>query len=178
MFVHILFSIFVPIYIRDTGLYFLVKFCLILVSEECLLFRLRKCSLLCLFFFFFFFFKCLWRIGINSPLMFGRITRKAVWTPLFFVGSFKVNYSVCLLVMCAKLLQSCPILCNPVDCSPPGSVHRILQERMLEWVTTPSSRGSSQPRDQICVSYICIGRLVLYHLHHLGSLLLVIVCVY
>ena len=35
----------------------------------------------------------------------------------------------------AKLLQSCPILCDPMDSSPPGSsVHRILQARILEWV--------------------------------------------
>ena len=36
--------------------------------------------------------------------------------------------------MCAKSLQSCPTLCDPMDCSPPGfSVHEILQERILEW---------------------------------------------
>ena len=41
---------------------------------------------------------------------------------------------------------------------------------MLQWVGRPSSRGSSQPRDQTCVSCIsCIGRWVLYHQHHLGS---------
>jgi len=40
-------------------------------------------------------------------------------------------------------------LCNPMDCSPPGSsVHGILQARILEWVAVPFSRGSSQPRDQ------------------------------
>ena len=44
--------------------------------------------------------------------------------------------------------QSCPTLCNPMDCSLPGpSVHGILQARILEWVAMPSSRGSSQPRD-------------------------------
>ena len=47
----------------------------------------------------------------------------------------------------AKLFQSCPPLCNSMDCSLPGSsVHRILQARILEWVATPSStssRGSS-----------------------------------
>ena len=49
---------------------------------------------------------------------------------------------------CAKLLQLCPALCNPVDCSPPGSsVHGMLQARILEWVSMPSSKGSSQPRD-------------------------------
>ena len=44
----------------------------------------------------------------------------------------------------AKLLQSCLALCNPVDCSLPGSSdHGILQARILEWVVMPSSRGSS-----------------------------------
>ena len=44
--------------------------------------------------------------------------------------------------------QSCPTLCDPVDCSLPGSsVHGILQERILEWVAIPFSRVSSWPRD-------------------------------
>ena len=48
----------------------------------------------------------------------------------------------------AKLLQSRLILCDPVNCSPPGSsVHGILQARVLEWVAMPSSKGSSWPRD-------------------------------
>ena len=42
--------------------------------------------------------------------------------------------------------QSCPALCDPVDCSPPGSsVHGILQARILQWVAMPLSRGSSDP---------------------------------
>ena len=54
--------------------------------------------------------------------------------------------------------------------SPLGSsVHEIFQARILEWVAMPSTRGSSQPRDQIQVSYVsCIGRWVLYHKCHLG----------
>ena len=44
--------------------------------------------------------------------------------------------------------QSCPTLCHSMDCSSlPGSVHGILQARILEWVAISSSRGSSQPRD-------------------------------
>ena len=40
--------------------------------------------------------------------------------------------------------QSCPTLCHPMDCSPPGSsVHGILQARILEWVAISFSRGSS-----------------------------------
>ena len=65
----------------------------------------------------------------------------------------------------AKLLQLCPTLWDPMDCSPPGSsVHGILQARIREWVFMPSSRGSSQPRDRTHLSYVsCIGRQVLYH---------------
>ena len=51
---------------------------------------------------------------------------------------------------------------DPMVCSLPGSsVHGISQARILEWVAMPSSRGSSQPRDQTHVS--CIGRQILYH---------------
>ena len=49
-------------------------------------------------------------------------------------------------VLCL-IAQSCPILWDPMDGSPPGSsVHGILQARIQEWVAIPSSRGSSQPR--------------------------------
>ena len=65
----------------------------------------------------------------------------------------------------------CPTLCDPRDCSPPGSsVRGVLQARILQWVAMPSSRGSSPPRDRTWVSYVsCIGRQVLYHECHLGS---------
>ena len=55
--------------------------------------------------------------------------------------------------VCAKSLQSCPTLCNPMDYSLPGSsVQGILQARILERVGMPSSRGSSRPRiEPICV---------------------------
>ena len=50
--------------------------------------------------------------------------------------------------VCAKVVQSCPALCDPMECSPPGSsVHGILLARILEWVTLLSSRGTSWPRD-------------------------------
>ena len=45
--------------------------------------------------------------------------------------------------------QSCLTLCDPMDCSLPGSsVYGILQARILEWIAIPFSRGSSRPRDQ------------------------------
>ena len=54
-----------------------------------------------------------------------------------------------------SVAQSCLTLCNPMDCSPPGSsVHGIFQARILEWVDISSSRGSSQFRDPIRVSCI------------------------
>ena len=57
--------------------------------------------------------------------------------------------------MLAKSLQSCPALCHPMDCSPPGScVHGILQARILEWGAMPSSRGSSRPRDLTHISFV------------------------
>ena len=49
------------------------------------------------------------------------------------------NVSVCLLVT-----QSCVTLCDPMDCSLPGSfVQGILQARMLEWIAIVFSRGPS-----------------------------------
>ena len=46
------------------------------------------------------------------------------------------------------ITKSCLILCDPMDCSPPGSsVHGISQARVLEWVAISFSRGSSLPRD-------------------------------
>ena len=61
-----------------------------------------------------------------------------------------------------KVAQSRPTLCNPVDCSLPGSsVHGILQARILEWVAIPFSRGSFQPRDrtQVCSPALWAGSL-------------------
>ena len=67
-------------------------------------------------------------------------------------------------LLCTKSLQSCLTLCDPMDCSPPGSsVHGILQVKILEWVAMSSSRGSSPPRDwtQVyCIS--CVGKEVLF----------------
>ena len=55
----------------------------------------------------------------------------------------------------SEVAQSCPTLCNPVDCSLSGSsVCGVLQARILEWVAISFSRGSSQPRDQTQISRI------------------------
>ena len=57
-----------------------------------------------------------------------------------------------------EVAQSCPTLCDPLDCSLQGfSIHGFLQARIQEWVTIFFSRGSSQPRDRTQVSCI-VGR--------------------
>ena len=59
----------------------------------------------------------------------------------------------------SEVAQSCPTLCDPMDCSLPGSsVHGIFQARVLEWVAYPFSRGSSRLRDWTRVSRIAGGR--------------------
>ena len=67
--------------------------------------------------------------------------------------------------LCALSSSSCPTLCKPMDCSPPGSsLHGIFQARILEQVAISYSRGSSWPRDRTCIYCIsCIGRWILYH---------------
>ena len=50
---------------------------------------------------------------------------------MFTMDIYVYIYKCC----CVKLLQLCLTLCDPMDCSPPGSsVDRILQARILEWV--------------------------------------------
>ena len=77
-------------------------------------------------------------------------------------SSFTYKY-----IMKVLVTQSCLTLCDPMGCSQPGpSVHGSLQARILEWVSIPFSRGSSQPRDQIWVSHIT-GRF--FTMSHQGS---------
>ena len=62
------------------------------------------------------------------------------------IRSLELRESSC---VCEWVAQSCLTLCDPMDCSLPGSsVHVILQVRILEWAVIPFSRGSSQIRDR------------------------------
>ena len=80
-----------------------------------------------------------------------------------WVGNSKLRVSevmnstlVMLECFCCLVTKSCPTLCDPMDCSPPGSsVYGISQARVLEWVAMPSSGASSQTRDQTRIS--CLG---------------------
>ena len=65
-----------------------------------------------------------------------------------------IQWNVKLLVV-----QSCPPFWEPMDCSTSGSsVHGVFQERILQWVAIPFSKGSSWLRDRTQVSCIA-GRL-------------------
>ena len=74
--------------------------------------------------------------------------------------------TTCLYLMITRACSDeklCPILCNTMVYSSPGSsVHGISQARILEWVAISFSRGSSWPRDWTHVSFI--GKQILYHL--------------
>ena len=75
--------------------------------------------------------------------------------------NYFLNYQLC---VCAR---SCLTLCDPMDCSPPGSsVHGILQARIREWVAVPSSRESSRPRDRTCISCLQHWKADSIQLHH------------
>ena len=61
-------------------------------------------------------------------------------------------------VLCL-VAQSCLTLCDPMNCSPPGSsVHGILQARILEWVAISSSRGSFRAKDWTHIHFCTAGR--------------------
>ena len=87
--------------------------------------------------------------------------RKTEWSWLgrLFVNILVEIFFTYIFNMCLCLVsQSCPILCHSMDCSPRGSsVREILQARILEWVSMPSSRLSSQPRGRTQVSCIAGG---------------------
>ena len=63
----------------------------------------------------------------------------------------------------SEVAQSCPTLCDPMDCSLPGSsICGILQARVLEWGAISFSRRSSQPRDRTQVSCIVDRRFTVW----------------
>ena len=74
----------------------------------------------------------------------------------FFLSATSILYCYC----CCLVTKLCLTLCNPMDCSLPGSsVHEIFQARIPGWIGISFSRGSSQSRDRTCVS--CNDRQIL-----------------
>ena len=86
-------------------------------------------------------------------------------SPVYILPFAKNLYSLhfyhqCFLWSGVLVAQSCPALCESMDCSLPGSsAHGILQARILKWAVVSFSRGSSRPRDQTRVS-CTTGRLL------------------
>ena len=71
---------------------------------------------------------------------------------LYYDWGCRVNIALKVKVL---VIQLCLTLWDPLDCSPPGSsLYGILQARILEWVATPLSKGSSRPKDQTWVSCV------------------------
>ena len=70
---------------------------------------------------------------------------------------------IVIVVCCYSVSKSClAFFYDPMNCSPSASsVHGIFQARILKWIAISSSRGSSQPKNQTCIS--CISRWILYH---------------
>ena len=101
---------------------------------------------------------CKWRDGSPEPnqsTLLGNLYSTVSTQPGY---NFIIHTHTHTQNVCSQLLQSCFTLCDPMDCSPPGSfVHGIFLARILEWIAMPSSRGSSQPRNWIHISYV-VGR--------------------
>ena len=86
-----------------------------------------------------------WTVAYQAPPSMG-FSRQEYWSavPLSSLSESE-----------SEVTHSCPTLCNPMDCSLPGSsLHGILQARVLKWVAISFSRGSSRPRKRTQVSCI------------------------
>ena len=82
------------------------------------------------------------------------VTKSQTW--LTFSFFFCLKLSSCYQYSEVLVAQLCLTLCNPMNCSPPGSsIHGILQARTLKWIAIPFFKGSSWPRDQTWV--FCIA---------------------
>ena len=72
-----------------------------------------------------------------------------------YLQNYNIQLRIVNEVKWSEVAQSCPTLCDPMDCSLPGSsVHGIFQAIVLEWIAISFSRGSSRPRDRTQVSCI------------------------
>ena len=94
----------------------------------------------------------------QRPALFLNLNNRYLSRNVGFYSSHAKNISIFMSVRA----QSCPTLCNPMGCRPPGSsVHGILQAETLGWIAVSTSRGSSWPKDWTWVSYV--GKQILYH---------------
>ena len=108
-----------------------------------------------------------WTVAYQGPLSMG-VSRQEYWSGVPFpsprdlpnpgiepMPSAVGTWSLITGHQESEIAQLCPTLCDPMDCSLPGSsVHGIFQAVVLEWIAISFSRGSSQPRDRTQVSRI------------------------
>ena len=82
---------------------------------------------------------------LSSPGGFSLLAGEGLSCAPASLGALSLCVCICVSVL---VIQSCPNLCGPMDCSQPGSsVHGILQAKIMEWVAIPFSRGASRRRD-------------------------------
>ena len=111
---------------------------------------------------------CVWRWGNEFVCLF--VCFNSILIHFFFFTRKHIFLLVVTTIQKVKMLviQSCPTLCDPTDCSSPGfSVHGILQARILEWVAIPFSRNLPNPGIKPGPHLHC--RQSLYWLSHQGS---------
>ena len=97
-----------------------------------------------------------WRFSFEAMLIKTNYSTKTFTNMINWVNETIILGSLFWIeVKWSEVTQWCLTLCNPMDCSLPGSsVHGFLQARILEWAAILFSRGSSQPRKWTRVSYV------------------------
>ena len=115
--------------------------------------------------------KTVFLLFLQRDFNYARRASKKLLLKFFFFFNCGIIALQCCIGFCCKnkvnqlctCAQSCPTLCEPMDCSPTGSsVHGIFQARILEWVSISFSRESSQPRNWNCISCWQVDQLYLY----------------
>ena len=101
----------------------------------------------------------LWMPNLKTPKIFPYNFFEEFYSFSLYILATGVHFiEMWVSCVCVLAAHSHLTLCNLMNCSPPGSpVPEILQARILEWFAVSFSRGSSRPRDQICVSCISGG---------------------
>ena len=93
----------------------------------------------------------------NAVKMLHSICRQ-IWKTQKWPQDWKSSVFILIPKKWSEVTQSCPTICNPMDCKLQGSsLHGILQARILEWVAISFSRGSSLPRDRTHISFSAGG---------------------
>ena len=87
----------------------------------------------------------------TNELIYKRKVESQMWKTIMVTRgeTGKINWKIEFYICVCSVTQSCLTLCGSMDCSLPGfSVHGDSPDKNIGWIVMPSSRGSSQPRDQ------------------------------